>query len=218
MITAEGKQVERIVVAGDSIAYGRGDGCGTGWAGMLQKAHLARNPEQHRYFNLSIPGIGTAEMSRIVRTEIQFRTPDLVILSYGINDSRRIGSPDGPRPATPEQVADGFAANVEHLRTMGAAVCAVGLIPPDTSRTTPIFGDYFDAEPAREVEMHLAKTCGGLGVPRVLLWDLFTDAPERLTDGLHPDAEGHAAIFRRLQETLTRKPGDVTCRSQRPVR
>ena len=133
--------MERIVVAGDSIAYGRGDNHGTGWAGMLQKAHLAENPEKHRYFNLSIPGIGTIEIDRIVRGEIPYRAPDLVILAYGINDARCMGAPDGPRPAASDEVADSFAANVEHLRQAGTAVCAVGLIPPDTSRTMPIFGD-----------------------------------------------------------------------------
>lgn len=205
MITAAGKQAQRIVVAGDSIAYGRGDYRGTGWAGMLQKVHLEQDPEHHRYFNLSIPGVGTADMHRIVRSEIPFRSPDLVILAYGINDARRIGAPDGPLPATPDEVANSFADNVEHLRQAGAAVCAIGLIPPDPSRTMPIYGDYFDTGPALEVETRLAETCDSLDVRRVLLWDLFAEAPERLTDGLHPDTAGHAAIFHELQHTLRSK-------------
>lgn len=203
MITVSGRPAERIVVAGDSIAYGRGDLRGTGWAGLLQKSHLAQDPQRHRFFNLSIPGIGSAEMRRIVRTEIPFRTPDLVILAYGINDARRIGAWDGPRPATADETAECFANNVEHLRNLGAAVFAVGLIAPDTARTMPIFGDYFDTEPALEIETRLAQTCSDLGVPRAALWDVFADAPERLADGLHPDADGHAAVFRIIQQTLS---------------
>lgn len=53
----------------------------------------------------------------------------------------------------------------------------------------PIFRDYFDTAPALEVEKRLS--------------DLFAGAPARLTDGLHPDTEGHATIFRSLWESLT---------------
>ena len=178
----------RIVLVGDSIAYGRGDQHGIGWSGLLQREHVAQDAESNRYFNLSISGIGSAEVRRIVQSEVPFRSPDLVVLAYGINDARRVGSRSGPYPLTMEHSADLFASNIEDIRSLGSEVLAVGLIKPDTSRTMPLFGDYFDTVPALDLEKRLADICKQLEVPRVNLWSLFDGHPDRLVDGLHPEA------------------------------
>ncbi|TFD23990.1 SGNH/GDSL hydrolase family protein [Cryobacterium lyxosi] len=195
-------RAHRIVLVGDSIAYGRGDQHGIGWSGLLQREHVSQDPASNRYFNLSIPGIGSVEVRRIVQSEVPFRSPDLVILAYGINDARRVGSRSGPYPLTLEHSADLFASNIEGIRSLGSEVLAVGLMKPDTSRTMPIFGDFFDTGPALDLERRLAEICKQLAVSRVDLWSLFDGHPDRFVDGLHPDTTGHQAIYNAVRQKL----------------
>lgn len=195
-------QAQRIVVVGDSIAYGFGDERGVGWSGLLQREHFLQDPENNRYFNLSIPGIGSAEVRRIVQLEVPLRGPDLVLLAYGINDTRRLGSPSGQFPMALDHCVELFAANVEDIRSLGSDVQTIGLINPDTSRTMPLLGAYFDSDPALHLETRLADVCKQLAVPRVRLWNQFDDHHDQLMDGLHPDTAGHQVIYHAVSQKL----------------
>ena len=193
---------QRIAVIGDSIAYGRGDPSGDGWAGQLRRAFIEADSEVHRFFNLSIPGIGTAEVEAILRDEIPRRTPDLLVLAFGVNDARRPSAIDAPN-ATPILVFEQcIQAMLERTRTTIDRVVLISPLPVDETRTRPIFGDYFLNADIAAYRQVLDQSARNAGVTVIPVHEDIEDRYDLLADGIHPTAEGHSVISRRIWSTL----------------
>ncbi len=104
----------KIVALGDSLVYGYGDPVGGGWAERLRR--LWMESAGHTLYNLGIRGDRVVQVSERLeqefrlRGEIRNRLPDLILLSVGVNDTARLGRPDG-RTYTDHDL---FQTQIEH--------------------------------------------------------------------------------------------------------
>ncbi|MER5640855.1 GDSL-type esterase/lipase family protein [Kitasatospora sp. NPDC002227] len=179
----------RIVIVGDSIAYGRCDPQG-GWAGQLAASHIAVNEAEHRVFNLAVPGSTLAEVSVQTPGLLGPRLPDTLIVAAGINDSAG---------------TDGLSGLTGHLDTLaetalrhGARLVVLGPLWLDESRTADLHGLCFTEARALALRTALTTWCAQRQVDFLDLWEPLRERPEWLVDGLHPGPEGHKELFRYL--------------------
>src|SRR4028119_281376 len=91
----------KLVVLGDSIVYGFGDPEGGGWVERLRRQWMQPESPGHVLYNLGVRGDGVKQIQERVeqefrhRGELKNRVPDAIILSVGVNDSGRLGRPNG---------------------------------------------------------------------------------------------------------------------------
>ncbi|MFD0359777.1 GDSL-type esterase/lipase family protein [Streptomyces sp. NPDC127110] len=185
----------RIVIVGDSIAYGRCDPEG-GWAARLAASHIAENEAAHRVFNLAIPGTTLAAISEQTPPLLAPRLPDTILLAAGINDSALpLATPD----------ADGLANVADRLDTLAATAHAhnarlvvLGPIWLDEERTGDYEGLRFTRDRALNLRESLQTWCADNHIDFVDMWEPLRDRADLLVDGIHPTSEGHQVLYEHL--------------------
>ncbi|GGP52570.1 GDSL-type esterase/lipase family protein [Streptomyces abikoensis] len=183
------RPAERIVIVGDSIAYGRCDPQG-GWAARLAAAHIARNESAHRVFNLAIPGSTLADVSEQTPTLLAPRLPDTLLVAAGINDS---AAHDGLTLLT-----DNLGSLASTALRHNARLVVAGPIWLDEEHTPDYEGLSFTRARALELRASLRAWCAAHHVDFVDMWEPLRERPDLLVDGLHPSAEGHEVLYRHL--------------------
>ncbi|MFD9690806.1 GDSL-type esterase/lipase family protein [Kitasatospora sp. NPDC001309] len=191
------RSAARIVIVGDSIAYGRCDPQG-GWTGHLAAAHIAANETQNRVFNLAVPGSTLADVSAQTPALLPPRHPDTLIVAAGINDS-------AVPLAGPGDGHDGLAHLTAHLDSLAATarrhnarLVVVGPVWLDETRTGDYEGLRFTTDRALALRTALRAWCADHHLDFLDLWEPLRDQPHLLVDGLHPDAAGHKELHRHL--------------------
>ncbi|MFF4186654.1 GDSL-type esterase/lipase family protein [Streptomyces sp. NPDC001691] len=187
------RSAARIVIVGDSIAYGRCDPRG-GWAAHLAAEHIAENETEHRVFNLAIPGSTLLDVSEQTPGVLPPRLPDTVLVAAGINDSAV--------PVTaPQDGTDSLARLTECLASLAATALAhnarlvvVGPIWLDEARTDDYEGLCFTEARARALRETTRSWCEENHVDHLDLWQPLHKRADLLVDGLHPTPEGHRLI------------------------
>ncbi|WP_330328793.1 GDSL-type esterase/lipase family protein [Streptomyces sp. NBC_00536] len=195
------RAAERIVIVGDSIAYGRCDPRG-GWAARLAGAHIAGDEAAHRVFNLSVPGSTLADVSEQTPALLAARRPDTLLVAAGINDSAL------PLAAAPDRAADhgdGTARIAEHLGSLAATalghnarLVVAGPTWVDEERTRDYEGLCFTRERALALRAAVRAWCEEQYVDFIDLWEPLRGRGDLLVDGLHPDTVGHRVLHRHL--------------------
>ncbi|WP_328972176.1 GDSL-type esterase/lipase family protein [Streptomyces sp. NBC_00239] len=189
----------RIVIVGDSIAYGRCDPQG-GWAARLAASHIAANETGHRVFNLAVPGSTLTDVSAQTPALLAPRLPDTLLVAAGINDSALPAAAQTPLPD-----ADGLARLTADLDSLAATALAhrarlviAGPAWLDESRTASYEGLRFTRARASALRESLRTWCTAHHVDFLDLWEPLRDRPDLLVDGIHPTPEGHQALYRHL--------------------
>ncbi|MCX4717518.1 GDSL-type esterase/lipase family protein [Streptomyces virginiae] len=212
------RPAERIVVVGDSIAYGRCDPRG-GWAGHLAAAHIAGNEAERRLFNLAVPGSTLADVGEQTPALLAARRPDTLLVAAGINDSAvpaagTTAQADADLPAgsgsssasdsDSEETAD-FARVAGSLDTLAATalghnarLVVAGPSWLDEDRTRDFEGLRFTRARALALRAFLRTWCEANHIDFLDLWEPLRERTELLVDGLHPSAEGHRALYEHL--------------------
>ncbi|SED16509.1 GDSL-type esterase/lipase family protein [Streptomyces sp. TLI_105] len=184
------RSASRIVIVGDSIAYGRCDPQG-GWAARLAAGHIALDETDHRVFNLAVPGSTLAEVAEQTPALLPARRPDTLVVAAGINDVAVVGK----GPARLEESLDALAATA---LTHGARLVVVGPTWLDEDRAPDYDGLSFTRERASTLRENLRSWCTSHRIDHLDLWEPLRDRPDLLADGLHPTPEGHAMLHRHL--------------------
>ncbi|MGY3333958.1 acyl-CoA thioesterase-1 [Streptomyces filamentosus] len=187
----------RIVIVGDSIAYGRCDPRG-GWAGHLAAAHIAANEAEHRLFNLAVPGAFLADVAAQTPALLPARHPDTLLVAAGINDAA---------------TGDGLDRLTEHLDSLaalaldtGARLVVVGPLWLDEKHAPAYEGLRFTLDGALALRSALRAWCEARHVDHLDLWEPLRDRPGLFADGLHPTAAGHEEIHRFMVRTAGARP------------
>ncbi|GAA2620620.1 hypothetical protein GCM10010425_13650 [Streptomyces spororaveus] len=201
------RPAERIVVVGDSIAYGRCDPRG-GWAGHLAAAHIAANEAERRLFNLAVPGSTLADVGEQTPPLLAARRPDTLLVAAGINDS---AVPLTGAAADAGTEADGTAGTAQIDRLTGslealaaaaldhnARLVVAGPSWLDENRTRDYEGLRFTRARALALRAFLRAWCEANHIDYLDLWEPLRERTELLVDGLHPTAEGHRALYEHL--------------------
>ncbi|KUJ66054.1 hypothetical protein ACZ90_40065 [Streptomyces albus subsp. albus] len=187
----------RIVIVGDSIAYGRCDPRG-GWAARLSAAHIAANELDHRVFNLAIPGSTLTDVVEQTPALLAPRLPDTLLVAAGINDSAQPLA--GPRAGYDglTDIADRLAALAAMARNHNARLVVAGPTWVDETRTGDYEGLRFTEARALALRESVRTWCAEHHTDFLDLWEPLRGRPELLVDGVHPTAEGHQALHEHI--------------------
>ncbi|MFD8598129.1 GDSL-type esterase/lipase family protein [Kitasatospora sp. NPDC059646] len=191
------RAASRVVIVGDSIAYGRCDPRG-GWAGRFAAAHIGANETEHRVFNLAVPGSTLADVAQQTPALLTARHPDTLVVAAGINDSAvPLTATDADRDGLRE-IAGPLASLAATARKHQARLVVLGPLWLDESRTGDFEGLRFTTARALALREALRSWCAEQHLDFLDLWEPLRDRPELFVDGLHPDAEGHREVHRHL--------------------
>jgi lysophospholipase L1-like esterase len=198
----------RILVFGDSIAYGEYDSRG-GWATRLQVDYFAERVKQQRaglplLYNLSIGGDITAHLTKRLPAEIEARRPlwsdsfDIaLVIAIGINDS---GFHNGQAVSSPERYAADLQALYDQARRYTDKLLLEGLTPVEQDN------DSYTNDRIWQFEQTLRRFAEEKGAPHVPLFETFQahlkKEPKLFVDGLHPNDKGHQLIYAAVKPQL----------------
>lgn len=199
----------RVLLFGDSIAFGKNDPEFGGWAGRLRK-YLDCKENKNVFINLSVSWeTSKGLLSRIERetkVRIRNRPPEdfLIIIAVGINDSLiRVGETN---PFTPEKI---FRRNIKKIiqisKNLGVHILIVGLLPVYEKKTSPFKDNSFYSNDKIEIYNQILGECAK---KEEVLFKGFLPGwkskrlDKLLDDGLHPNKKGHEMIYGEMKEFL----------------
>ncbi|MCP2339927.1 GDSL-type esterase/lipase family protein [Actinomadura rupiterrae] len=187
------RPASRIVLAGDSIAYGRCDPAG-GWAARLASAHIAEDEADHRFFNVAIPGFSLDDVRATLPALLPPRLPDTIIIAAGINDSATLPHSQNWLTDVAENLDEFAALAQEH----NARLVIAGPTWLDESKAPHYPGMRFTHARAAALRDFVKAWCVENHIDHLDLWSALQNKPELLADGIHPTPEGHQALYEHL--------------------
>ncbi len=198
---------KKLVVLGDSGVYGWGDPEQGGWCERLRR-HWMDLPQGPVLYGLGVRGDGLERLAARAEAEVGHRgelrrqRPQGILLSIGLNDTARVGRPDGRFQLAPEAFLFGLQQLLPRLQAI-APVFVLGLTPVDEA-VMPFAGMlWYDLASVRLYEGLLEEACMEADVPFLPLLDGLLADPLWLhglcSDGLHLNGDGHGQLYRRLR-------------------
>lgn len=199
----------RIVVLGGSTVYGQGDPEGGGFVSRFRAWHEPRH-HANRVFNLGVGGDTVRAMLTRGAAECAARRPELILLYPGLNDSRRLGSPDAP--CTPiAEFSSTLHLLIGELKALAPLVIMTS-VPLDGTRTAPYFETMYFSEPdGAALNRAVRETAEELHLPYLDTYARWCASPHwraLLCDGIHCSPEGHAILAAEVREFLCSLFGD----------
>jgi lysophospholipase L1-like esterase len=198
----------KLIVLGDSGVFGWGDGDQGGWCERLRR-HWMDTPAAPVVYNLGVRGDGLERLAARLPAEVQCRgelrrqLPQGILLGIGLNDSARVGRPDGRHQLAPEGFLHGLQQLVPLARSL-APTFVLGLTPVD-AEAMPFAGVlWYDLAAVRRYEALLQEACQEADVPFLPLLDTMLAERHWLrllcSDGLHLNEAGHALVYERVRQ------------------
>ena len=191
---------------GDSLVYGFGDPVGGGWVERLRRQWMTPDRAEHVLYNLGVRGDGVNQVLQRLEAEFQTRgelrnrVPDALILSVGVNDSTRLGRPDGRNYTA----FDEFQAAIAEMLDRAQSLCPVffiGMVPVDPQKMPFLDCLYYNHADQVRYKEATRQACLRRNIPYLDLFELWIDRgaswwQARLTeDGLHPNPLGYEAML-----------------------
>jgi lysophospholipase L1-like esterase len=197
----------KLVALGDSGVFGWGDPLEGGWCERLRR-HWMELPSGPVLYNLGVRGDGlerlAARLSGEVgcRGELRRQLPQGVLLGVGLNDTARVGRPDG----RPQLDAEGFLFGLQQLLRKAkeiAPVHVIGLTPVEEAAMPYAGVLWYSLADIRRYEALLEEACLEVNVPFLPLLEGLLAEPDwpllLSNDGLHLNSEGHRQVFERVR-------------------
>jgi len=193
----------RILVFGDSIAQGFWDVEG-GWVSRLRRHFDSKGVADKTYdhpliFNLGVSADTTRDLLKRMESEIKARAREnmIIVLSIGVNDSQVVGQ-------SAFMTVDEYTVNIAKLlsivKRFTNKILCVGLSPVVEQRTTPVswIDISYTNERLKLFDVELENVCIENAVEYIPIFNaLYTaqQTSEHMTDGLHPDNNGHQVML-----------------------
>ena len=198
----------RIIAIGDSLVYGYGDREGGGWVERLRRQWMD-SEQGHALYNLGIRGDRTIQVAERLEQEFRYRGelknkyPDLTILSVGVNDSPRLGNPQGRNCTDYSQFTHNLVNLLDQAQSLGPVIF-VGMIPVDEVKMPFLDCFYYNLWDQYRYKEFTKKSCQARHIPYLDLFDLWMSRGENWRqakmsdDGLHPNVSGYQSIFKEV--------------------
>lgn len=195
----------RILALGDSLVYGYGDHEGGGWVERLRRRWMYSDAN-HVVYNLGIRGDRVSQVQERLQQEFSYRgelknqSPDLIILSVGVNDSPRLARPNGRNVTDFNQ----FCVDIINLLDEAQSLCPiifVGMVPVCQAKMPFLDCFYFNHIDQYRYKQFTKETCLERNIPYLDIFDLWMNRGEdwlraQLSDdGLHPSVRGYQSLF-----------------------
>ena len=200
----------RILVFGDSIAYGAWDTAG-GWVERLkQDAHqrtvASGNVFKRQVINLGVGGHSSTEILARLENEINARHsnswPFVFIFSYGTNDERTL---DGEIQTSVQQFIENTNNIIATAQKYSDKILFVGL-PPLPSAEIAFKRHVYSDERLKEYDRILQATVESAGVTFVPIRQVFLGVGMEelfgIHDDPHPNDKGHQLIYETVRPAL----------------
>lgn len=193
----------KIIAMGDSLVYGYGDPVGGGWVERLRRIWMEQ--EGPILYNLGVRGDRVAQVTERLqdefrhRGEIRNRVPDCLLLSVGINDTPRLGRPDG-RSFTDFGL---FEEQIASLLDQAQSLCPVlfiGMVPVQEAQMPFLDCFYFNHFDQFRYKEATKKACGDRHIPYLDIFEIWQHRGEKWLaqhfkeDGLHPNVAGYKSL------------------------
>jgi len=197
---------KKVIAMGDSLVYGYGDSEGGGWVERLRLKWMDPETPGPILYNLGVRGDAVTQVAKRLesefcdRGELRHRTPDVLVLSFGVNDSARAGRANG-RPVTD---IIRFEQAVEQLLQKARALCPVyfvGMVPVNEAAMPFANILHFSQDEQRRYRDITRRLCEAQAVPYLDLFDEWQQQGnewvcDRLcADGIHPNILGYRTIL-----------------------
>ncbi|TAE59322.1 MAG: G-D-S-L family lipolytic protein [Nostocales cyanobacterium] len=205
-VTPKFCQPLKIIALGDSLVYGYGDPEKGGWVEQLRRWWMLPDNVGHVLYNLGVRGDRTQQVSQRLeiefrhRGEIRNRVPDLIILSVGVNDTPRLGRPDGKNYTDFTH----FTSEISTLLDKAQKLCPVlfvGMVPVNEDKMPFLDCLYYNHQDQYLYKEATRSACEQRNIPYLDIFDQWMSHSEnwrneRMTaDGLHPNTLGYKDLL-----------------------
>lgn len=196
----------KIVALGDSLVYGFGDPEGGGWVERLRRTWMLPESAGHVLYNLGVRGDRTVQVAKRLevefrhRGELRNRVPDIIILSVGVNDSARVGRPDGKNYTNFVNFEEQLTSLLQQAQKL-CPVLFVGMVPVNEAKMPFLDCLYYNHDDQHRYKEATRLACRKQGIPYLDIFDKWMQQPEiwrvnRLSnDGLHPNTLGYQTLL-----------------------
>ncbi|MGF1603415.1 MAG: GDSL-type esterase/lipase family protein [Thermosynechococcaceae cyanobacterium] len=193
----------KAIALGDSLIYGFGDVEGGGWVDRLRRQWMQDGPI---LYNLGVRGDTVRNVSQRLESEFRHRgelrhqVPDHIILSVGVNDSARLGRPDG-RNMTPFPEFQARLADLLDRANQLCPVTFVGMVPVNEAKMPFLDTFFFNHDDQHLFNEATRLACQERQIPFLDLFDLWQQRGEAWCqqqmgdDGLHPNTHGYQTLL-----------------------
>jgi len=203
----------RILVFGDSIAYGNEDKKG-GWVERLKIFFIEKSFSDSNFYysvyNLGISGDTTKELLERFEFETKQRLWEndeiIIIFDIGINDSQFINK-EKRLKVSPQKFEENLQELIVIARKFSSKIIFVGLAPVDDLKVDPLpwFPEVsYKNEYVKNFNKIIKLVCDKNNVYFIDILKDFLDIDYKrlLEDGAHPNSEGHKKIFETVKDFL----------------
>ncbi len=193
-----------LVIFGDSITHGAYDEELGGFVNRL-KLKLERNHRNYyNVYNLGVPGANTNEILNRFENECMVRLDPtletIIIFFIGINDSSYKNDVQDIKLAN---YKSNISKLIEKAKKFSDNIIFLGLTKVDESKVTPVNWDNnlcYCNDSIKAYDAVLKETCRNENVEYLDLFDVIIKSD--LSDGLHPNANGHKKIGEKIIKKL----------------
>ena len=207
--------MDKILIFGDSIAYGKWDKEG-GWAARVRKfideKYNIKDRTNLQVYNLGIPGEVAIRMVKRVDLELSSRLVDtedeiLVIFAIGVNDSCPNNWMTGKQTSN-EEFKNALKVMANGALEKKCKVTFLGLTPVNPEKLTSR-GLLLTNEAVKLYDSYISEIANEVKVPKL---DLFDELERNsysglLVDIVHPNSQGHEMISRIVIDFLAENFG-----------
>jgi lysophospholipase L1-like esterase len=198
---------KKLTVVGDSGVFGWGDAAEGGWCERLRR-HWMGLPAGPVLYNLGVRGDGLERVAARLHGEVRARgelrrqIPQGILLAVGLNDTARVGRPDGRPQLAPEAFLYGWQRLLAEAQQL-APLFVLGLTPVLEEAMPFAEVLWYGLNDVRRYEALLEEACMEANVPFLPMVDAFLAEPGWSQwlecDGLHCNSEGHAFLYERVR-------------------
>jgi lysophospholipase L1-like esterase len=198
----------KIIAIGDSLIYGYGDKEAGGWVERL-RLHLMNSESGHIIYNLGIRGDRTEQVNQRLnnefnlRGEIRNKYPDLILMSIGINDTPRLGHPQGRNLTNFQHYTQQINDLLDNAQKL-APVIFIGMIPVDESKMPFMDCLYFNLRDQYHYKEIAKQACQNRKIEYLDIFDLWMSRGDNWYkaqishDGLHPNSKGYSHLYQEI--------------------
>ena len=205
----------RIVCIGDSITEGVGDQKAVGWVGRVSESLMQSNEkdEPWRLINLGVAGDTSIDIKHRLCSEVTYRTPQVLIIAAGINDTAYKIWPDKRGQKVDFHNARfTWKENFNILKGYDFPIISIGPTPVDENKLPNVWRPFDDKDKGtdllndsiREYNDMLKEEVELAGHHFIDMFNLIDHDAfiATLDDGLHPNHYGYDMMAKVILEEL----------------
>lgn len=196
----------KILVFGDSIAWGAFDNKQGGWVERLKTFFLQNYSKKGiEVYNFSVSSNDTRGVLKFLKSNIkkidEIEKEDYILLfSIGSNDPKYINEKNNVS-VPPKEFEENLQKIIRIAKKHSEKIFFTGLMKVDDNLTQPWNEtEFWENADIKNYNSIIEKKCEENQINFIPLFSLINES--ELSDGLHPNTEGHEKIFNHIKDYL----------------